>query len=425
MSYMTGAKAVGNFLTARLKYNLDEADVFEPAYKETQWLSMMLKMAKLPVNASTFKSFSNTPSWIDRQFYIRQAAGDTWASSAVGAALTGTTITVSTAGTGTAANVGFLVPGLILRIKTTGGDTHALVTAVTSQTNITLVSLTATPQSITDADKVQVVGVAMGETSSATTAVNSILTANTHYCQDFENAWSMSNQAEAEVVFGPDEWTRLAAETLRTHKTDINRGLLLGIGNDATSVTLATESVSVRTTDGFITFCEANSSTLMNGAGVVTPSYSSYTYNNFVDDMESLFALGSAAKVGIAGSSVLSFFSKIGSGSFLAGANVNIQNAETSFGLNITKVMTPFGTLALIWDKVLRGDGFFKDYMAVADLEYAKYRPLSGNGQAFDTHLLTNTQNPNQFRIRRYAYRTVAGSQYNTPSCHGLFKFSA
>ena len=163
----------------------------------------------------------------------------------------------------------------------------------------------------------------------------------------------------------------------------------------------------------------------MNGAGVVTPSYSSYTYNNFVDDMESLFALGSAAKVGIAGSSVLSFFSKIGSGSFLAGANVNIQNAETSFGLNITKVMTPFGTLALIWDKVLRGDGFFKDYMAVADLEYAKYRPLSGNGQAFDTHLLTNTQNPNQFRIRRYAYRTVAGSQYNTPSVHGLFRFTA
>ena len=222
MSYMTGAKAVGNFLTARLKYNLDEADVFEPAYKETQWLSMMLKMAKLPVNASTFKSFSNTPSWIDRQFYIRQAAGDTWASSAVGAALTGTTIVVASAPTGTASSnpVGFLVPGLIVRIKTSGGDTHALVTAVTNQYTITLVSLTATPQSITDADKVQVVGVAMGETSSATTAVNSILTANTHYCQDFENAWSMSNQAEAEVVFGPDEWTRLAAETLRTHKTD-------------------------------------------------------------------------------------------------------------------------------------------------------------------------------------------------------------
>lgn len=425
MSYTTGAKAVSNFLTARLKYNLDEADVFEPAYKETPWMSMMLKLAKLPVNASTFKSFSNTPSWIDRLFYIRQAAGDTWASSAVGAALSGTTITVSNAATGTAANVGFLVPGLIVRIKTSGGDTHALVTAVTSQTNITLVSLTATPQSITDGDRVQVVGVAMGETSSATTAVNSILEANTHYCQDFENAWSMSNQAEAEVVFGPDEWTRLAAETLRTHKTDINRALLLGIGNDATTVTLNSESVSVRTTDGFITFCEANGSTLMNSAGVVTPSFSSYTYNDFVGDMESLFALGSGAKVGIAGSSVLAFFSKIGSGSFLGGANVQIQNAETSFGLNITKVLTPFGTLALIWDKVLRGSNVFANYLACADLEYAKYRELAGNGQNFSTHLLTNTQNPNQFRIRRYAYRTVAGSQYNTPAVHGLFKFSA
>lgn len=421
MSYMTGAKAVGNFLTARLKYNLDEADVFEPAYKETQWLSMMLKMAKLNVNASTFKSFSNTPSWIDRQFFIREAK--TWSSSAVGA--TATSIDVSNAATGTAASVGFLIPGLILRIKTTGGDTHAVVNTVTGQTDIDLVSLTATPQSVADGDKVQVVGVAMGETSSAATAVNSILTANTHYCQDFENAWSMSNQAEAEVVFGPDEWTRLAAETLRTHKTDINRALLLGIGNDATTITLGGESVSLRTTDGFITFCEANSSTLMNNAGVVTPSYSSYTYNAFIDDMESLFALGSAAKVGIAGSSVLSFFSKIGSGSFLGGANVQVQNAETSFGLNITKVMTPFGTLALIWDKVLRGEGMFRDVMACADLEYSKMRPLSGNGQNFDTHLLTNTQNPNQFRIRRYSYRSIIASQYNTPAVMGLFKFVA
>lgn len=425
MSYVTGAKAVGDFLSNRLKYNLDDAEVFEPAKKETQWLSFMLKLGKKSVNASTFKSFSNTPSWIDRKFYIRQAAGDTWASSAVGAALSGTTITVSSAATGTAAAVGFLVPGLVVRIKTTGGDTLALVTAVTSQTVITLVSLTASPQSITDADVCQVVGVAMGETSSAASAVNSVLSINTHYCQDFENEWSMSNQAEAEVVFGPDEWTRLAAETLRTHKTDINRALLLGIGNDATSLSVGGETVSVRTTDGLVTFCESNSSALMNGGGVLTPSFGSYTYNDFVNDMENQFALGSAAKVGICGSSVLAFFSKIGSGSFLAGANVNIENATTSFGLNITKILTPFGTLVLVWDKVLRGSNVFSNYMVVADMEYAKYRELAGNGMNFATHLLTNTQNPNQFRVRKYGYRTVAGSQYNTPAVHGLWKFAA
>lgn len=421
MSYVTGAKGVGDFLSNRLKYNLDDAEVFEPAKKETPWLSFQMKLSRQPVNASTFKSFSNTPSWIDRQFYIR-AAGS-WSSSAVGA--TNNNITVSSAATGTAASVGFLVAGLVLRIKTTGGDTLALISAVDSQTQIDLLSLTATPNAVADTDVAQVVGVAMGETSSAATAVNSVLSINTHYCQDFENEWSMSNQAEAEVVFGPDEWTRLAAETLRTHKTDINRALLLGIGNDATSLAVGGETVSVRTTDGLVTFAESNSSTLMNGGGVLTPSYATYTYNDFVNDMENQFALGSQAKVGVCGSSVLAFFQKIGSGSFLAGANVNVQNAETSFGMNITKIMTPFGTLALVWDKVLRGSNVFANYMAVADIEYCKYRELSGNGHNFATHLLTNTQNPNQFRTRKYGYRTVAGSQYNTPSVHGLWKFVA
>lgn len=421
MAYTTGAKAISNFDSSQLKYNLDQADVFEAAKKETPWLTTIMKLSRLTTDASTFKSYANTPSWIDRVFYVR-AAG-TWSSSAVGA--TSDNLAVSSTQTGTAANVGWLVPGMTLRIKTATADTQAVISVVDTQQQLDLLSLTATPYSVADGDIVQVTGTAYGETSSAATAVNSGLTPVSHYCQDFENAWSMSGQAQAEVIFGPKEWFRLGAETMRTHKTDMNRGMLFNIGNDATSLSIGGETVSVRTTDGLVSVLEANTATLMNNAGVQQPSYASYTYNDFISDMEDLFALGSSAKIGIAGSSVLAFFSKIGSGSFLAGANVTVNNAETSFGLNITKILTPFGTLALFWDKCLRGAGAFRDYLVVADLEYVKFRPLVGNGFNYDTHVVMNTQTASQYRYRRDSVRTVAGLQVNTYPCHGLFKFQS
>lgn len=414
---VTGAKGQVNFLTDRLKYNLDFADVYEPARQETPWLTFLLKLSRKPTDSLEPKSFSNDPAWINYQFYA--AGAGTWASNVIN------NLAVDD-GNGNA--VGFLRPGLLCRVIHASGanDTVFVITNVDSQNQIDIRALGANVTNIADNDKIQVLGTAMGSGSSAAPAVNSVLAVNQTFCQDFEDPWSMEDTAEAEGVFGPDEWNRLAAETLKQHKTSINRSMLLST-LDKQTVTLSgidSGSVTLRTTYGIVTFAQDNSATLMNGYGPVEPAYNAYDYSSFIDHMEQLFALGSQAKVAIVGSSVLGFFSKIGSGSFLAGANVHVMNEAEVFGLAVTKIKTPFGVLNLFWDKSLRGSGFYKDYMVAVDMDYVKYRPFIGKGKNFDTHLLTNTQDQSEIRIRKYAYRTVAALEPAFPAVHGLFIFS-
>ena len=417
---VVGSKGQTNFLTARLKYSLDDAEIFEPAKNETPWLGFLLKLSRKPTTSLEPKAFSNDPRWVNYQFYA--AAAGTWSSNAI------SNLSVDD---GSGNNVGWLKAGLLCRVIHASGanDTVFVITNVDNQGQIDVRSLGGVGSNetdIADNDKIQVIGSAMGSGSSAGPAVNSVLAANQVYCQDFEDAWSMEDTAEAEEVSGPNEWNRLAAETLKVHKTSINRSALLST-SDSQSITLAgidSSAVRVRTMYGMVTFAQDNSSTLMNGQGVIEPQYSSYDYSNFIDHMENLFSLGSQGKIGIVGSSVLGLFSKIGSGSFLAGANVQVMNEAEIFGLAVTKIKTPFGTLNLLWDKALRGDGFYKDYMIAADMDYVQYRPLVGNGKNLDTHLLTNTQNRSEIRIRKYAYRTVAALQPMEPRTHGLFIFS-
>ncbi len=414
---VTGAKGLEQLLVDRRKYNLDFADVYELAKQETPWLTFLLKLSRKPTDSMEPKHFSDDPPWINYQFYA--AGAGTWSSGVIN------NLAVDD-GSGNA--VGFLRPGLLCRVVHQSGakDTLFLITNVDSQNQIDIEAVSASPNNIADNDRVQVIGPAAGDGSAASPAVNTVLAANQTYCQDFEDAWEMTDVAEAEGIFGPDEWNRLAANTLKQHKASINRALLLSALSKkaVTFPSINSGAKTVRTTYGIVTFCEDNDSLLMNGEGVVSPAYNAYDYNQFVDHMEQLFALGTDAKLAICGSSVLAFFSKMGSGSFIAGANVQVMNEATVFGLNVTKIRTPFGVLNLFWDKSLRGKGFYKDYMIAVDHNYVRYRPFISGRKNMDTHLLSNTQARNEIRVRRYAYRTVAALEPAQPAVHGLFIFS-
>lgn len=418
-SGVTGTKAIGDFLTNRLKYDLDDAQVFEPSKDETQWLSFLLKLGVKPTKSMAFKAFSNEPQWITQRFYANGTGS--WSSNAI--ANLAVTLT-----SGSSADVGYLVAGMMLRVRhqSTTTDTVMVITNVDSQQQVDVRSIGSNETNIASGDGIQVIGHAMGETSSSGTAAASKLAILEYFCQDFEDTWAMSDVAQGEDVFGPNEWNRLAAETVRIHKVKINRAMLLGQGA-STSITLAgidSGAQTVRTTEGAITFCEDNSSTLMDSQGVQFPSYSAYSYDEFVDDMSRLFAHQPKGKIAIAGAGPLAHFQKLNSGAFLAAAQVQVNPDATFFGIKVTQLHTTFGDLTLIWDKTLAGDGFYRDYMAAIDMDYVKYRPFSNSGVSLNTHLLTNIQNNNQYRIRKYGYRTVAGLEIATPVNHGLWKFS-
>lgn len=419
-SGVTGTKAIGDFLSNRLKYDLDQAQVFEPAKDEVQWLSFLMKLGRKPTKSVQFQAFSNDPQWVTHRFYAR-AAGS-WSSNAIA------NLAVAANKTGTATDVGYLVPGMLIRFRhqASATDTVAVVTNVDTQQQVDIRSIGTNETNVADGDGVQVIGHAVGETSSAGTAAASKLSILQYYCEDFEDTWSMSDVAEGEDVFGPNEWNRLAAETLRIHKVKINRAMLLGQGA-STNITLAgidSGAQTVRTTEGAITFCEDNASSLMDSRGVQLPSYASYTYDEFVDDMSYLFAYQPKGKIMVCGAGPLAHFQKLNSNAFLAAAQVTVNPDADFFGIKVTSLHTTFGDLILVWDKTLAGDGFYRDYAVAIDMDMVKYRPFISGGVSLDTHLMTNLQNPNQPRVRKFGYRTVTGLEIAESRNHGLWKFS-
>ena len=80
-SPVTGAKGINQFLTARLKYDLDQAELYEIAPDETPWLTMSLQVLRKPTTAREFRSFANNPSWVRNRFFA--AGAGTWSSNAI------------------------------------------------------------------------------------------------------------------------------------------------------------------------------------------------------------------------------------------------------------------------------------------------------------------------------------------------------
>lgn len=422
MSYTTGVatlSAVAN--NYRQKYDLDNNTVFEAAKNKTQYLSLLMKLTRNSTTARVFKAHTVTPSYISPRFYARQSS--TWSGSGSGATIS--SLTVSSSASGTVSSVGYLVPRMTVRIiHAAGGETFAIIHSVTSQTSISLTSISSSPISVADGDRIQVVSEAAGETSTAGTAATSVLDPQTFYCEDIENYVAMSDIARSEVMFGPNEWNRQLAEALDQHKAKLDRAFLLSQGGQ-TSVSLDGSTQTVTTTNGFLQFLLDNSSSLANSAGVFAASYSAYTFDQFMDHMADLFAINTPpSKVGISGAGPLAHFSKINSGAFLGGANVRVENNAKIFGMQITRIATTFGEVVLLWDKNLGGTNFYKDYLLYMDMDFAQYRPFVANGNSFDTHLMLNLSNPDEFRISKAGYRTVAALQVVQPGNHGLCIFS-
>lgn len=422
MSYTTDTNTLSTIANSyRQKYDLDNAKVFEAAKNKTQYMSLLMKLARVPTTARVFKTNTVTPSYIAPRFYARSA--DSWSGATAGS--TADTVTISSSATGTAVAPGYVVPRMTVRIiHQAGGETFAIVDAVNSGTSIELTCISASPTAIADGDKIQVVSEAAGETSAAGLAATSILDPQTFYCEDMENYIAMSDVAQYETIFGPNEWQRQLSEALDQHKAKMDRAFLLSKGGQ-TTVTLDGASQTVTTTNGLLQFLLDNTSSLANGAGPFAANYNSYTFDQWMDHMTDLFAVNTPpSKLGIAGAGPLAHFSKINSGAFLGGANVNVEKNADLFGMKVTRISSTFGEVVLVWDKNLGGTGYYKDYLLYADMDYLQYRPFVSQGKSLDTHLMMNLTNPNDFRVSKAGYRTVAALQAVQPGNHGLSIFA-
>jgi hypothetical protein len=163
-----------------------------------------------------------------------------------------------------------------------------------------------------------------------------------------------------------------------------------------------------------LTTTEGILSTLKDCANNVTKTYTAAVTKDVLTFCEKLFVNGSSERTCFCSPDVLSWFAD--------NANQKLSFVQSSndktFGLNITKYVTPHGVLNLILHPLLVSG--YAGYLVALDLEDLYFRPLQGR----DTQLKTNIQAPDEDG-ERDMYITEAGVQIDMVLKHGIFTFTS
>ena len=277
-----------------------------------------------------------------------------------------------------------------------------LITAViTSGTDATINCKNMGDTAFTPAsgDYLIVVGNAYGEGTVAGTAWADELEVVYNQCQIFKTPLQITGTILAAALRGESsELARLRDQKSQEHKIQKERAFLFGRspmnlsgGFDDNSLSDVDGNV-VRSTMGIIPAIEKHGDTSGVDQSRFTITEASYTYSDFVDDMEKVFQYVPEAGVkrAFCGAGALSYWSKMSGSSGMAGNSgwtVSLGDMKRdALGFNYRVLETPHGALQLIPTPALR-QVYNKTMLVVSDenLFHAQYR-----APKFQANILTD-----------------------------------
>jgi len=239
-----------------------------------------------------------------------------------------------------------------------------------------------------DGDIAIVVGNAHAEGSSAPEAWADELEVVYNQCQIFKTPLQITGTLlEASLRGESSELARLRDQKSQEHKIQKERAFLFGMhpwnlsgGFSSLESIAASDGGPIRTTMGIIPAIENNAKT-GDDQNNFSISEASYSYGQFVDDMEKVFYYVPEAgmKRAFVGAGALGYFSKMSGASGLAGNSgwtVSLGDMKRdSLGFNYRVLETPHGMLQLIPTPSLRGP-YNKSMVVVSDenLSLMQYR---------------------------------------------------
>ena len=281
----------------------------------------------------------------------------------------------------------------------------------------------------------QVIGSAFGEATTAPDGWIDKISAVEFYMQIFKTSVPlMSGSAQATRYRGfADEFQRVYAQHVLSHKMDIENAMLFGNGYYSNQ--------DARYSWGIVPFIE------LMGGQKFSMTYASSGYDDLVDIMKDFFqpeSGNSGQKLCLTSRKVIAWLSKLGNasnGSFIynslgrgmqdtgsvASADVNPYSVQmgvksSKFApVQITAVTTAFGTFNFVSHPLFRGHA--ENSVAVIDMSNVAYRPLVGNGLNRDTYVETNIQD-NSVDGRKDQIITECGLEIMLPETHALLTFS-
>tara|TARA_R110002020_G_scaffold54691_9_gene152365 strand:+ start:9006 stop:10328 length:1323 start_codon:yes stop_codon:yes gene_type:complete len=345
-----------------------------------------------------FKMFEHRNPWQKQEFSAASNPAPLSAGNTAGAAITIDGIS------GLSSDVDNSWLGLVCQVWNEAKTTQrglAIVSTIESTTSLKVKNLNHDTNAldIADNDVFVVVGNAHGEGTTAPEAWSDELGVVHNSTQIFKTSLQITGTLEAAALRGESsELARLRLLKSQEHKIQKERAFLFGGSRLGTGLNVAggatgdiafgdgnttdTAGNTVRSTTGILEAIRRYGATSGDDQNNFTISEATYSYNNFVDDMEKVFQYvpESGSKIAFAGRGAMSYWSKIEGAKGLAGnSGWNIQMGPTernSLGFNYRQLETPHGVLMLVPTPVLRGaDNKTMLVVSEENLFHAVYRP--------------------------------------------------
>ena len=424
--------------------------VAELSPQQSLFFTYLTKIAKQSTDDTVWKPLEYRHQWQRRNFYVES---DTAAVAEVSG---GTGVDEKVKITGVALECGYdkygklaaaQIPIFILddqvvaiRVSDTGKVQNFKVSnwdSAAGTCDLTTVDkLTDAEQAaltLSAGDKGQVVGSQFAEGTGAPDGWRDELSDTEFYTQIFKTSVPlMSGSAMATRYRGyANEWKRIYAEHVMSHKMDIEHAMLFGKG--------VYHDQDNRFSWGIVPFIENKGGkqyTMDYDGTVASPSTSGdlpFTYDGLVDLMEDFMAPesgNSGQKLVLTSRKVIAKMSKLGDDSFVANSvstntpfRANLDVKPSKFApVDVTSIGTSFGSLNFIAHPLFRNA--WEDMAVAIDLSNVKYRPLAANGQNRDTFVETNIQD-NSTDGRKDQIITESGLEVNLPETHAIINFKS
>ena len=391
-------------------------------------------------NDPVFKMFEHRNPWVKQKF---SNAGETVTIAANGTesaalnidGITGLSSTVTDAWEGLTCE--------IWNAAETAKKAVVLITDAVDADEIKVKALWTTGGSdytLVDDDVYHVVGNARAEGDVAPEAWADELQVVWNACQIFKTPLEITGTLLQAALRGESsELARLRAQKNQEHKMQKEKAFLFGkrvggtnLGDNLSGTsndtfadggrTMTASGGLVRTTYGILSAVEDFGTSSGDDQSNFTID-SSYTYSNFVDDMEKVFQYvpTSGVKRAFCGAGALGYWSKMaGSEGFAGGSGwtVNLSDMKRdTLGFNYKVLETPHGILQLIPTPALRGP--YNKHMLVIDEDnmfHAQYR-----SPMFQANIKTD----NGYDGVKDQYFSDEGIGISLIESHNLFKITA
>tara|TARA_R100001594_G_scaffold103249_1_gene137918 strand:+ start:43 stop:1335 length:1293 start_codon:yes stop_codon:yes gene_type:complete len=424
--------ASGVLYTDRRDFYIDPNVTKELWTDVTPFTTVVSNKETRQTNDPVFKMFEHRNPWV-KQYWLGNSDTDNLDSD-------NTTTTTITVDGFTNIDADSSLIGIQAEVWTDGyGSKKAIVvvTAVNSATQIvvkTLWTSTGSDIALANNDIFLVIGNAQGEGTTSPDAWSDELKVVYNSCQIFKTPLEITGTLlQASLRGESSELARLRVLKGQEHKMQKEKAFLYGVRVGGTNLggadTFADGGITdagsklVRTTYGLIPAIENYGNATGDDQNKFTVSEASYTYSNFVDDMEKVFQYvpETGVKQAFCGAGALGYWSKLDGSSGIAGKSgwtVNVSDMKRdALGFNYKTLETPHGILQLIPTPALRGP-YNKTMLVIDDsnMFHAQYR-----NQMYQTNIKTE----NAYDGVKDQYFSDEGVGISLIESHNLFTITA